>query len=160
MSWRAKIAHIWMMGHLAHCSAKQLQACLPEIVPVLSKCLSDAHSDIRNEAAESLELIGTSIKNPEISDNVDLLIRALSDPFDNSKQGLEVLLRTRFIHYVDVSALSLIVPIIDYSLRGRDSDLKLAACQAVGSISSLIKSPAELVPYLPFLAGGIKAACS
>jgi hypothetical protein len=64
MSWRAKIAHIWMMGHLAHCSAKQLQDCLPKVVPVLSKCLSDTHPDIRNEASDSLELIGTSIKNP------------------------------------------------------------------------------------------------
>jgi hypothetical protein len=66
------------------------------------------------------------------------LINALSDPFDNSKRGLEVLLKTRFTHYIDPPALSIIIPIVDYALRGRNSELKIYASQVIGSISLLI----------------------
>lgn len=54
--------------------------------------MSDTHPKIRECANESLTLIGSSIKNPEISEIVDILIKALSDPFDMNKYGLEILL--------------------------------------------------------------------
>jgi hypothetical protein len=91
---------------------------------------------------------------------VDLLIEALSNPFDNSRQALEIMLRTRFVHYVDVSALALVVPIIDYSLRGRNTELKMSACQVVGAISVLLQHPDELMPYIPFLSDSIRMALS
>jgi hypothetical protein len=107
-----------------------------------------------------LKVIGETIKNPEIFDNIDILISALSDPYHNSKKGLEVLLKTRFSHYIDPPALSVIVPIINYALRGRDSELKTYACQVIGSISILIENPEDLLPYIEFMREGLKVtAC-
>ena len=67
-----------------------------------------------------------------------MFINALSDPFHNSKKALEVLLKTRFSHFIDPPALSVIVPILNYALRGRDTILKQYACQVIGSIVLLI----------------------
>lgn len=80
----------------------------------------------------------------------------MSDPYHNSKKGLEVLLKTRFSHYIDPPALSVIVPIINYALRGRDSELKTYACQVIGSISILIENPDDLLPYIDFMGEGLK----
>ncbi len=89
---------------------------------------------------EAMKLIGSSIKNPEIADVVEILITALKDPFENNYRGLQVLLQTHFDHYIDAASLALVVPIIDYGLQQKKaSELKIDACQVVGSISMLIK---------------------
>jgi hypothetical protein len=82
-----------------------------------------------------LNLIGETIKNPEISESIDVIIDALENPFEKSDKAIDILLKTRFNHYIDPPSLSIIVPIIDYCLRGRVSELKEGACQVIGSIS-------------------------
>lgn len=72
---------------------------------------------VRQAANESLQLIGSTIQNPEISNIADILITSLSNPYDENVKGLEILLETRFEHYIDAPALSLLIPIIDYGLR-------------------------------------------
>jgi hypothetical protein len=69
------------------------------------------------------------------------LINALSDLFNNSKKALEVLLKTKFGHFIDPPALSVIVPILNYALRGRDTVLKQYACQVIGGVVFLIENP-------------------
>jgi hypothetical protein len=83
----------------------------------LSLALSDTHPNIRQGATQALTLIGSSIKNPEISEIVDILIESLSDPYQNNRKGLEVLLKTKFEHYIDAPSLALVIPIIDYALK-------------------------------------------
>ena len=156
--WRVKITNIWALGNMAYCSPKQLSSCLPQIVPKLSVALAETDPRIRQSANEALELIGSTIKNPEISEVARVLINALSNPFDENIRGLEVLLKTRFVHYVDHPALSLIVPIIDYGLRSRDTEQRQRACQVVGSITNVIKEPNDLIPYMDILVGGLRVA--
>ena len=86
------------------------------------------------------------------------MIEALENPFEKSEKALELLLKTRFSHYIDAPSLSLIVPIIDYCLRGRVSELKEGACQVLGSIIEIILNPSDILPYLKILAVGIKTA--
>ena len=69
-----------------------------------------------------------------------------------------MLLKTRFSHYIDAPSLSLIVPIIDYCLRGRVSRLKEGASQVLGSISELILNPSDILPYLKIVSLGVKTA--
>ena len=51
---------------------------------------------------------------------VDVLIKSIADPFYENKKGLNILLKTEFVHFIDVPALAMIVPIIEYSLTSRD----------------------------------------
>ena len=55
------------------------------------------------------------------------------------------------MHYVDIPALSLIIPILDYGLRSRDSSLKEKSSRIVGTILHLIKDARDLMPYLETL---------
>lgn len=86
--------------------------------------MSDTNPRVKEAANEALTIIGSTIKNPEISDIVAILIKSLSDPFYNTYKGLDILLKSQFVHYIDIPALSLIIPIIDYGLRSRESILK------------------------------------
>ena len=59
------------------------------------------------------------------------------------------------MHYVDIPALSLIIPILDYGLRSRDSMLKEKSSRIVGTILHLIKDPRDLMPYLSTLTSAL-----
>jgi hypothetical protein len=57
------------------------------------------------------------MKNPEISEIRDIIIRSLADPYLENDRCLEALLSIRFMHYIDGPSLSLIMPIIIYGLK-------------------------------------------
>jgi hypothetical protein len=82
----------------------------------------------------------------------------LSDPFYENKRGLDILLKTSFVHYIDIPALSMVIPIIEYGLRSRDSKLKEDASKIVGTISHLIKDPKDILPYYDTLSNALKIA--
>ena len=69
-------------------------------------------------------MIGKSIKQPEVSEMIDVLIKAINDPFYQNRKGLNIILKSEFHHYLDVPALSMIVPIIDYGLVCKDDAFK------------------------------------
>eukprot|EP01017_Pseudomicrothorax_dubius_P014620 TRINITY_DN17069_c0_g1_i1.p1 TRINITY_DN17069_c0_g1~~TRINITY_DN17069_c0_g1_i1.p1 ORF type:complete len:139 (-),score=41.78 TRINITY_DN17069_c0_g1_i1:5-397(-) len=108
---------------------------------------SDTHPKVKEIANSALKEIGQTIKNPEISENVDILIKALSDPYEQNKNALSILLKTRFAHMLDPPALSFVMPVLEYALRSRVSEAKQDAAQIVGSISRLIKDPRDLASY-------------
>ena len=64
----------------------------------------------------------------------------------------------KFAHYIDPPSLSLIIPIVDYCLRGRVSELKEGACQVIGSVSELIQNPSDMLPYLKIISSGLRTA--
>lgn len=88
------------------------------------------------------------------------MIEALQNPFEKSDKALDILLKTRFSHFIDAPSLSIIVPITDYCLRGRNSDFKAGACQVIGSIVELIMNPFDLLPYLGIIGAGLRVALS
>lgn len=146
--WRSKIANLWALGNMAYCSPKTLSQCLPQVVPVLSVAISDTHPKIQFAAKDALTLIGTTIRNPELTLIVDVLILALSNPFDENKKGLNILLKTEFAHFIDIPALSLIIPIVEYALTSKEQEPKEQAGKIVATITYLIKDPKDLLPYL------------
>ena len=77
---------------LALNSAKVMLKFFNSLFYSLLNCLSDTHPKVRERTTESLKCIGSSVKNPEISEIMDLLIQALSNPFEKNRKGLEVLL--------------------------------------------------------------------
>ena len=154
--WRSKIANLWALGNMAYCSPNTLSQCLPQIVPVLSNAISNTHPKIQQAATDALALIGTTIRNPEVTQIVDVLIKALSNPFDENHKGLNILLKTEFNHFIDVPSLSVIIPIIEHGLISKQLSQKENAGKIVATIVYLIKDPKDLLPYLDQLIVALK----
>lgn len=159
-SWRTKVASISILGNMTFCAPKQLSSCLPQIVPKLAGAISDANIQVKDSANYALKEIGSTIKSPEISSILDILIKALSDPYEQNKNGLEALLKLEFTHYIDAPSLSLIIPIIDYGLRNRDLAIKKKSSQLVENISDLVKDPDDIIPYLDILLASLQSSLS
>eukprot|EP01132_Coremiostelium_polycephalum_P008022 gene8022-9867_t len=149
-SWRTKEGSIELLGAMAFCAPKQLSACLPTIVPKLTNVLNDTHSKVQSAAKEALSHIGSVIRNPEIQIHVPLVLKTYDDPDIHSSELLEKLLSTNYVHTIDPASLSLIMPILERTLKERSSELKKMTCQIVGNLCSLTE-PKDLIPYLPTL---------
>lgn len=157
--WRAKKGAIELMGAMAYLAPQQLSSALPTIIPRLTEVLTDTHTQVRSAANASLKRFGEVITSPEISAMQDSLLAALVDPARKTAKALDMLLGTAFVHYIDTSALALVVPIIDRGLRERSADIKRKATQIVGNLATLTEAK-DLTPYLPQLMPRVRQVLS
>lgn len=153
--WRSKVGAIEALGKMAFCAPKQLSAALPSIVPQVIKAFSDTNPKVLEAANMAISDIGSVITNPEIFQLVPVLSKALGD-ISHLSEAFKILIETTFHHYLDTASLSLIVPLIETGLKSRNSEYKKQACQIVGGISSLIRTPNEFAPYIERVTAAMK----
>ena len=157
-AWRTKQASIHMLGAMSHLAPKQLASALPKVVPKLTEAFSDTHAKVKASAQEALNEISTVVKNPEIASICPTLLKALTDPADNTAKALEALIATEFLHAIDSPSLALIAPILHRGLRDRGATTKRASSLITGNICSMINDPKDFVPYLPTLLPDLQAS--
>jgi len=91
---------------------------------------------VKASAQEALNEISTVVRNPEISSISPILLKALTDPADNTIKALEALIATEFLHAIDAPSLALIVPILHRGLRDRGATTKRFSGLIAGNITS------------------------
>ncbi|PRP84949.1 hypothetical protein PROFUN_07334 [Planoprotostelium fungivorum] len=155
-NWKTKKGAIELLGSMAFCSPKQLSSCLPMIVPKLSIVLTDTHNQVQEAAEEALKHIGSVIRNSEIQMHVPILLKAITDPDLYTRDALEALIHTNFVHSIDAASLSLIAPILHRGNTDRSIETKKKAAQIVGNMCSLAETK-DLEPYLDVMISDLKS---
>ena len=105
--WRTKKGSIELLGMMAYCAPRQLSQSLPVVIPRLTGVLTDSHAQVKSSANKSLKQFGEVISNPEIQALVPVFLKALVDPA-KTPNALSALLKTSFMHYIDLSSLALV----------------------------------------------------
>ena len=149
--WRTKHAAVELLGAMAYCAPTQLASTLPRVVPALTEVLAHPHPRVKEKAQESLSLVGSVIRNPEVGELVPVLLDALANPGTKTVAALDALARCNFEHCVDPPSLALLVPIMLRGLRERGTQPRRRAAHIVGSMCSLLADRRHIVPYLEAL---------
>ncbi len=110
---------------------------------------SDPHPKVKEGARAAMVDISSVIRNPEISRLSPVLLAALGDPANKTKEALEALMDCEFMHSIDAPSLALLVPILARALRDRGADVKRKSAVITGNMCSMIADQSVLVPYLP-----------
>ena len=155
--WKSRQEAIRLLGMMANCAPKQLSACLPQIIPRLVEAGSDPHPKVKESAKAALNEIASVVKNPELLTLSPILLAALGDPANKTKDALEALLETEFLHSIDAPSLALLAPILGRALKDRAADVKRKASAITGNIMSMVTDPKNITPYTATLMPGIKA---
>lgn len=155
-AWKTRQEAIRMLGAMANCAPKQLSACLPQIVPCLVQAGSDPHPKVRDSAKTSMAEISAVIRNPEVSQLSPLLLLAIGDPANKTKEALDALLQCEFMHTIDAPSLALLVPILARALKDRSGDLKRKAAAITGNMMGMVSESGVLAPYMVSLLPGLK----
>ena len=150
--WRSRAGTVEALGKLA-CS--RTTEFLPETVSQIIRAFTSASPEVIQSACKALADIGSVITTPEILQGVPRLIRALSDA-STLKDALIFLLETRFTHYVDIPALSLLVPILESGLKSHIPDVRKLAAQGVGGLMAVIPPSKGPQNYIDRLVVGLK----
>lgn len=155
--WRSKKGAVDSLGAMAYLDPEQLATSLPEIIPPLTEVLNDSHKEVRASGKRALLRFGEVINNPEIKTNIDVLLKALSDPVKHTDDALDALIKVSFIHYLDAPALALVVRILERGLAGDRSATKRKSSQIIGSLAHLTERK-DLIAHLPMLVAGLRVA--
>jgi len=153
--WQTKVGAVEAMGRMAYSASRQLANCLPTIVPQVMNAFQDTQHQVIEAATRALNTIASVVTNPEISQVVPQLIRALQD-VSSLTTALKTILATAFAHYLDAASLALIIPIVETGLKSRDSEVKKLSCHVVGTLYRLLRTPEELHPYLKCIVTAIR----
>jgi hypothetical protein len=81
----------------------------------------------------------------------------LQEPTKKTQASLQILIQTRFVHFIDAPSLALIIPVIERAFQNRSTETRKMAAQIIGNIYTLTDSK-DLAPYLPSILPGLKTS--
>lgn len=154
--WRVKQGCCQLIGVLAKHASSQLNICMPLIVPRVTVCLRDTKKEVSKAAKQALVDACSVMNNPDIAPVVPAMLLAIKDP-DQCPAALEDLMHTTFVHPVDASSLSVIVPILARSLTSRGAmHEKRKAATVIINMCKLVLNPSDVEPFVPKLLPELK----
>ncbi|KAK6590141.1 hypothetical protein RS030_172583 [Cryptosporidium xiaoi] len=148
--WRIKIAILRLLVILSNNSPNHLSFFLPKAIEIINKAASDSHQNVSKAAKETLYEIIELVKNPEVKSISEEFVKTLIDPTENNiKRSLLTLKSVTFIHAVDTTTLSLILPVLLKPIQERgQTELKKDSLHILSSLLLLLSHKSDIDPFI------------
>ncbi|KAK9830243.1 hypothetical protein WJX72_010523 [[Myrmecia] bisecta] len=153
--WQTKVGALELLGTLTKTAPKQLSACLPDIVPIVSECMVDAKPQVKEAAIKAMTQSCSSLGNRDIEPFVPSLIACIARPAE-TPDCVHKLSATTFVQAVEAPTLSILIPLLVRGLRERQTAVKRKAAVIIDNMAKLVDNPADATVFLPRLLPGLE----
>ena len=148
--WRVRSAGCEVLQIIADRCSEQVSPLLPEIMPAISLCATDAKKPLSVVATAALHAACKCVTNEDIVHLVPQLVNVIANP-DDAPKTLDLLMETTFVSNVESPTLALIAPLLSKTLRGRSAVNKRKASKVIDSMCRLVQKPEDVAPFIPLL---------
>jgi elongation factor 3 len=144
------VAACEVLIEFAQSSPLQIAAAIPELAPVVSKCMNDMKEEVRIAAKAAMTECADTIDNRDIESAIPLIIDSVHQ-MDKVDATIQKLAATTFVQTVDGSALGIIAPLLLRGFKEKSTALRRQSAVIVNNMSKLVEVPSEAAPFLPEL---------
>ena len=148
--WQVKEGGLKSLMWLAEVQRTAVGACLVDIVPAVSDCLSDTKKQVSKAARDAMAQACLVIANPDILPLVPDVIKTIGD-VERTEKTMDKLLATTFVTQIDKPTLAIMVPILVRSLVDRRQLMKRKAALVIDNMCKLVAEPTDMAPFGPIL---------
>ncbi|KAI9492941.1 P-loop containing nucleoside triphosphate hydrolase protein [Zychaea mexicana] len=152
--WQTKLGALQLLDKYTKRSPEQIGECLPQIIPVVSNCLSDTKAEVANAAQKTMMAVCAVGGNPDIEKHLKDLVRCMGDPTRVPKT-IEKLAATTFVAEVNGPTLAIMVPLLTRALNERSTLVMRQTVIIIDNLCKLVRDPRTAAQFLPQLYPGV-----
>ncbi len=155
--WQTRVVALDFLAGLADHTPEQLGILLPEVVPLLTPCMSDTKKQVKEAAIKAMTAVCDVIGNRDMEHFTSDIVRAIMNPKD-VPEIMHTLARIRFVQSVESPALAITVPLLLRGLREKSTATKRQSAVIIENMSKLVDVPMDAAPFLPLLMPALEKA--
>lgn len=156
--WQSKVVCLKTFDKLIEeCPADLLEMKFYEAIPILTDMATDFKPELAKDGMKTLKAFIKVLDNLDLSPRYDLIAETLADP-QMVTQCIKTLASVTFVAEVTEPALSLLVPILDKSLKMSSSSQEQLrqTVKVTENLTRLVNNKREIEKYIPILLPVIK----
>jgi elongation factor 3 len=156
--WNSKIAALQTFDKLVEdVPADLLELKFIDVVPVLTDLSTDFKPELAKHGLSTLKAFVKVLDNLDLQNKYDLIVDTLSDP-TKVTECIKNLSSVTFVAEVTEPALSLLVPILDKSLKMSSSsnDQLRQTVTVTENLTRLVNNKREIETFIPILLPGVE----
>lgn len=156
--WQSKIACLKLVEKLIEeCPADLLELEFYDAIPILTDMATDFKPELAKEGMKILKQFVKVLDNLDLSPRYDLIVETLANP-QKVPDCIKTLASVTFVAEVTEPALSLVVPIIDKSLKMSSSSQEQLrqTVKITENLTRLVNNKREIEKYIPVLLPSLK----
>lgn len=157
-NWQTKVGALNALKALSETAPKQIAHALPEIVPKVTECFSDAKPQVKDAANDATMSCFRVNGNRDIQPFIPTLVGCIARPAETT-ECIHKLAATTFVQQVEAPPLSIIVPLLVRGLRERATAIKRKSCVIIDNMAKLVEVPWDAAPFLPKLIPELEKVC-
>ncbi|QPG75132.1 [NU+] prion formation protein 1 [Brettanomyces nanus] len=156
--WQSKVAALKQFEKLvAECPADLIEMIFYKAIPVLTDMATDFKPELAAEGIKTLKSFLKVLDNLDLCPRYDLIAETLADPH-KVPECIKALSAVTFVAEVTEPALSMVIPILDKSLKMATSSQEQLrqTVKITENLTRLINNRREIARFIPILLPDIK----
>ncbi len=155
--WQTRVLALEFLAGLADHAPEQLGILLPDVVPLVTPCMSDTKKQVKEAAIKAMTAVCDVIGNKDMEPVTADIVRAVTNPKD-VPEIMHTLAGVRFVQSVESPALAVTVPLLLRGLREKSTATKRQSAVIIENMSKLVDVPMDAAPFLPLLMPALEKA--